>query len=80
MPTLTFNATIEEERAIREAARRRKLNLSAYLRCVAIPTGAAPAKARLMRSPRTGACIVAPQPGLPVLTSAKVRSLLVDFP
>jgi len=81
MPTLTFKATAEEARAIREAALREKLNLSAYLRRSALRVGGKPAaNPRLVRSPRTGAYVVAAPRGAPTLTSAKVRELLADFP
>jgi hypothetical protein len=80
MPTLTFKATVEEERAIREAARHRKLNLSAYLRRMALPRNPATAKPKVVRSPRTGALVVATRPGTSVLTSAQVRAFLADFP
>jgi hypothetical protein len=80
MPTLTFKATVAEERAIREAARRRNLNVSAYLRSMALPRNAALPKSRVVRSPRTGAFVISAAAGTPVLTSGKVRDLLASFP
>ena len=80
MPTFTFKTTAQEEREIRAAARRQKLNLSAYLRRVALSGGAPAARPRLVRSRRTGAYVVVSPPGTPQLTSAKVRELLADFP
>ena len=79
MSTLTFKATAAEAREIRAAARRKNLNLSAYLRYVALQ-GASVPKPRLVRSRKTGAYVLAAAPGAPKLTSAVVNALLADFP
>jgi hypothetical protein len=78
MPTLTFKVSIEEKRAIREAARHRKLNLSAYLRRMALPRNPATVKTKVVRSPRTGALVIATRPGTSELTSAQVGAFLTD--
>jgi uncharacterized protein (DUF1778 family) len=79
MATLTFKTSAADERAIRAAARRRNLSLSAYLRHAALQ-GAPVQKARLVRSARTGAGVIVSAVGTPKLTSARVRALLADFP
>jgi hypothetical protein len=79
MSTLTFKATAAEEREIRAAAQLKNLNLSAYLRYVALQ-GASVPKPRLIRSRKTGAYVIASAAGAPKLTSAGVRALLADFP
>jgi hypothetical protein len=79
MPTLTFKTSAADERAIRTAARRKNLSLSAYLRHVALQ-GVPVWKPRLVRSRKTGACVIVSAPGTPKLTSARVRALLEDFP
>ena len=79
MPTLTFKTSAADERSIRTAARRKNLSLSAYLRYFALQ-GAAVANPRLVRSSKTGAYIIVSDVGAPKLTSARVRSLLEDFP
>ena len=79
MPTLTFKTSAADERAIRIAARRKNLSLSAYLRHVALQ-GAPVQKPRLVRSLKTGASVVVSAAGTPKLTSARVRALLTDFP
>jgi hypothetical protein len=79
MPTLTFKTTAAEEREIRIAAQRKNLNLSAYLRHVALQGASAP-RPRLVRSRKTGAYVIASATAVPKLTSARVRALLADFP
>ena len=79
MPTLTFKTTALDERLIRAAARRKNLNLSAYLRFVALQD-APVAKTRLVRSAKTGAYVIVSASEAPKLTSARVRTLLADFP
>jgi hypothetical protein len=79
MPTLTFKTSAADERAIRIAARRKDLSLSAYLRQVALQ-GAPVQKSHLVRSLKTGASVVVSVAGTPKLTSARVRALLTDFP
>ena len=79
MPTLTFKTSAADARAIQAAARRKNLNLSAYLRHVALQDAPVP-KPRLVRSLKTGAYVIVSAAGAPKLTSAMVRTLLADFP
>jgi hypothetical protein len=81
MVTLTFKATEEEARKIRQQARREKLSLSEYLRRRASAPASSPLSVpRLVRCPHTGAMIYARLDDRPPLTTESVRQLLGDFP
>ncbi len=79
MKTISFKVTEDEERRIRQFARRERLSLSAYIRSRATgnPVGGAIGKARCQF---TGAEIFAAPAGAAPLTTESVREMLADFP
>lgn len=76
MPTLSFKAAPAEVRAIRAAARRKRLSVSEYLRGVALPPAPARKKSRHVVAP--GRVVIAPAPDAPRLTSDDVAAALYD--
>lgn len=79
MKTISFKVTEDEERRIRQLARRELLSLSAYLRSRAAgnPAGVAIGKTRCKF---TGAEIFSTPAGAVPLTTETVREMLADFP
>jgi hypothetical protein len=77
--TISFKVTEDEERRIRQFARRERLSLSAYLRSRAAgnPAGGATGK---VRCKFTGAEIFSAPAGVAPLTTEAVREMLSDFP
>jgi len=80
MPTLTFKVTAEQDRAVRLAARQKKLSLSDYLRRAAMgeKPSAAP-RVRLARAHKVSGLSFSGDTG-PLLTDEAIREALADFP
>ena len=79
MVTITFKVTEDEARRIRQRARNARLTESEYLRrkAAGVDEGLPPAK---VRCEMTGAEILAPIRGEPVLTTESARQMLAEFP
>ena len=78
--TISFKVTDEEARAIRQAAKRRRLTVSEFLRRRAAGTESPGGAVEKVRCEFTGAEIFAPLTGTSLLTSEQVREMLADFP
>jgi hypothetical protein len=76
MPTITFKVTPAQAREVRRAARLRNLNVSDYLRRVALPASEAGASGAGERAP--GRVIVARAPDAPVVTKDMIDAALYD--
>ncbi len=76
MPTFSFKTAPAEAKAIRAAARARKLSVSEYLRQVAVP--AIGSRQPVRRSLVPGRVLVEGAADAPTLTSADVASALYD--
>lgn len=77
MATLTFKVTSEQARAVRRAARLRKMTLSDYLRRVALPEQA-PMKSQPVEKLRAGRVVIEPAPDAPKITSEMIAAALYD--
>jgi len=77
MPTLSFKAAPAEAKAIRAAARAKRLTVSEYLRRAALPMDALRQRGQShVLAP--GRVVIQGAPDAPVLTSADVASALYD--
>jgi hypothetical protein len=79
MKTITFKATEEEVRLIRQNAKQEHVSVSEYLRRRALDKGA-PISYEKVKCEFTGAEILKPVGALPPLTNETVREILADFP
>lgn len=78
MPVLSFKVTPEQARDIRRGARQKRVSVSEYLRSLAMPPVATPAKRVVKKHPVSGLLYDA-TPG-PFVTDAEIREALADFP
>jgi hypothetical protein len=76
MKTLTFKVTEDEERSIRQEARRAGISISEFLRQRIRGAGAV----KVVKSRNTGAPAFACATDTPPLTTQSVRDMLADFP
>lgn len=79
MKTISFKASEDEVRRIRQLARQERVSLSEYLRRRALGMGNLLAYERV-KCEFTGADILKPVGALPPLTTEAVRKMLADFP
>lgn len=77
MTTLSFRAAPAEAKAIRAAARARRLTVSEYLRCAALPAAVARRPGRRQQW-EPGRVVVQGTADAPMLSSADVASALYD--
>ncbi len=78
MITITFKASADEARRIRQLARRERLSVSEYLRRTALGKDAPIAYERV-KCEFTGAEILKPVGAHPPLTTEAVREMLADW-